>query len=374
MVGLVIAKFLEPDPGRLATAIFPICKFVPFQFNPIKTIWFPTAVTDEVLLHTILFSSAIHLYASQHHDFKDSELLMKVILNRLNRRISDGKISDATIGAVSCLALCENEVGNHKKWQVHMAGMSEMIRVRGGMSSIQDGMRMKIHRADIIGAVDTLSRPRLPRPVRTTRSLYQLTEIDSSPETPLVTILIDAGVAPELLNSFIELSQLCEALEHAMRNNIAIDPRAFDEDVICIQHDLLGFEYQQQGSIEKVCQLAALVFIQTLTRENPFSWTSSYLVSETLQHTLLALDNEEEFAAQLAFWILFMGGIVSAETKEKQWYRTKLGEHRGLRNNLGRWENAKIQLKKIMWIEEAQEKYGIKLWHDINPHIYLSID
>lgn len=65
-------------------------------------------MTDEVLLHTILFASALHLHnVSDSHDFKDASLLMKVILDRLNRRLRNKTLSDATIGAVSCLAMCE---------------------------------------------------------------------------------------------------------------------------------------------------------------------------------------------------------------------------------------------------------------------------
>lgn len=83
-------------------------KYLNFKYNTLGKFWLPAAVNDDVLLHTILFSSALHLHsASRNHDFKGSRQLMKVILDRLNRRMRDGELSDATIGAVSCLASCE---------------------------------------------------------------------------------------------------------------------------------------------------------------------------------------------------------------------------------------------------------------------------
>src|ERR1700733_14756055 len=36
--------------------------------------------------------------------------------------------------------------GNHAKWKVHATGLREMVRTKGGMSSIDPGLQMKICR------------------------------------------------------------------------------------------------------------------------------------------------------------------------------------------------------------------------------------
>ena len=83
-------------------------QYLNFEYNTLAKIWLPAAVNDEVLLHTILFASALHHYSvSGGREFKDAHLLMKVILDRLNRRMQAKTLSDPTIGAVSCLAMCE---------------------------------------------------------------------------------------------------------------------------------------------------------------------------------------------------------------------------------------------------------------------------
>lgn len=84
-----------------------MAQYLNFEYNTLQKIWLPVAVTDEVLLHTILFASALYFHRD---DFKDASLLMKVILDRLNRRLHNKTLSDATIGAVSCLAMCEVEL------------------------------------------------------------------------------------------------------------------------------------------------------------------------------------------------------------------------------------------------------------------------
>lgn len=88
--------------------MYPLTSLMNAKYNTLIKFWLPVAAHDEVFLHTILFASALHFYSvSKGHDFKDSDLLMKVILDRLNSRLKTGQLSDATIGAVSCLAICD---------------------------------------------------------------------------------------------------------------------------------------------------------------------------------------------------------------------------------------------------------------------------
>lgn len=78
-------------------------------FNPIKQAWLPLAFTDELLLHTVLFTSVVHLsVVSGCRGVEESDNLMEPIFRQLSQRLQDKtKPSDATIGAVSCLAMVE---------------------------------------------------------------------------------------------------------------------------------------------------------------------------------------------------------------------------------------------------------------------------
>ena len=99
---------IDQDPTLLADAIYPMSRHLNFEYNALAKIWLPAAIKDELLLHTILFSSALHFRSVAANDeLKDAGLLMKVVLDRLNRRLYTKTLSDATIGAVSCLAMCE---------------------------------------------------------------------------------------------------------------------------------------------------------------------------------------------------------------------------------------------------------------------------
>jgi hypothetical protein len=116
-----------------------------------------------------MFSAAATLsFKSEKQQSTEASDIMKPIFRLLTSRLEDqSTISDATIGAVSCLAMVEvcyfppcsspvsnrekltrvqNMFGNHAKWKVHATGLREMVRAKGGMSSIEPGLQMKICR------------------------------------------------------------------------------------------------------------------------------------------------------------------------------------------------------------------------------------
>ncbi|EXJ59192.1 hypothetical protein A1O7_06624 [Cladophialophora yegresii CBS 114405] len=354
------------DPTQLASSMYPITKAVALTHNPVETFWFPAIVRDEVSLHAMLFSCAMHYFlGSGQLTFRDSDLLMKAILSRLNRRLHEEKYSDLTIGAVSCLALCENQLGNHPKWKMHAAGMSEMVRARGGFQTVQDVLHMKIYRADTIGAADTLTHPNFPRPARTSESLFAILAIEPPP-TPIKELLVDLGLTQTVLNVLVELSHLCHALNQAAETRILVDPTAFDEDITCIQHDLLRSISPEQEGAERLCVITALIFIQTLTREVPFTRLCSSHISKQLKEALPTLDASKA-PARLIYWMLFMGGLVSKDTNENVWFRKRLRELHQLRDDLLEWESVKAQLQKVFWVGAMQESFGLELWHDIGP-------
>ena len=136
-----------------------------------KSHWLPMAMCDELMFRTTLFACTMHMsYLGKGYSRECAEIL-QTIVREINRRIVDagvsGNFSDSTICAISCLALTEvycnqaNRVlvptnernydeqvipGNWDKWRLHIEGMKRMINLRGGMETIPEGFRMKIHR------------------------------------------------------------------------------------------------------------------------------------------------------------------------------------------------------------------------------------
>lgn len=140
-------------------------------YNPMRSHWFPLAMTDELMFHTMMYACAVHMtYLGKGYQRESAEIL-QCIVREINKRIMDAgdsaKYSDSTVCAVSCLAMTEvycNEAnrvlattnripyhdqaasGSWDKWKLHAEGMRRMITLKGGMNTIAEPLRMKIHR------------------------------------------------------------------------------------------------------------------------------------------------------------------------------------------------------------------------------------
>lgn len=355
----------RPDPTRLAAALLPISKYARVSSNAIKEIWLPAAINDEVFLHVILLSSAMHYISTMNcQEVGDSKVLMKVIFDRLNRRLQTEKYSDTTIGAISCLALCENGQGNHTQWAMHAAGMSEMIRNRGGMASIPPEKRLKLYRGEIIGAVDTLSMPRLPRPPRTTKSLYDAMKMSFPPHVKLLSTLFESDLTPNMFDLLIDLSLFSQTLNYAAKSGAVIDSTAYEEDITCMQYDLLNFDMLSATTMDSACRLAALAFGQSIMLETPFVRTASTEISRQLQSIVAAL-RIEGAESDVLFWIRVMGALVSSHTDEKDWFRAQLRDAVGQRGDLVTWTDAKVLLEALFWVDCLLDVQGERLWHEL---------
>ena len=129
------------------------------------------AMCDELMFKTTLFACTMHMSYLGKGFVRECAEILQTIVREINKRIVDAgnsaNFSDATVCAVSCLALTEvycNEAnrasvptnqrnydeqvtpGNWDKWKLHIEGMKRMINLRGGMETIAEGFRMKIHR------------------------------------------------------------------------------------------------------------------------------------------------------------------------------------------------------------------------------------
>ena len=129
------------------------------------------AMCDELMFRTTLFACIMHMsYLGKGYDRECAEIL-QTIVREINKRIVDAgdsaNFSDATVCAISCLALTESYCNqanrvlpptnernyyeqvapqNRDKWRLHIEGMKRMINLRGGMHTLPEAFRMKVHR------------------------------------------------------------------------------------------------------------------------------------------------------------------------------------------------------------------------------------
>lgn len=112
----------QPVLSAMAESMYPLGSHL--KSNPIRSVWFDRAITNEVLFHGILFTAAIRLSLSNADTSlqEDATSLMAFLLRQVNRRLeSPDTVSEGSIAAVACLAIAEVVT------QIHVLSCSDGI-------------------------------------------------------------------------------------------------------------------------------------------------------------------------------------------------------------------------------------------------------
>ena len=355
-------RFISYYTVETASSMYPLQAFL--GFNPVQAFWFPMALTDEILLYTIMYSAAFGLsQADPKTNPNDINQLAGPIFQLLTSRLADrSSINDTTIGAVSCLAMVENMSGNRAKWKVHVNGLREMIKTRGGIENIHASLVMKIIRADSEGSVDNLTRPCLPPLQRMAPSLHLTLPVAARDGRSKVFDLLGCeDLRPQMKVVLLEIADFTKAIRYYTSQDVhlvgAIDPRSFDEDLLSIARTLL--EMDSLSAVEEVVQIAALIFIKSVGRGLPFRPTGSQLLPKRLKQALSMVLNfaPAAFSDEMLMWLLSMGGFASCKGSEHAWFVDELVR-------LGCGGNREV-LKEVLFVDVVHEKACATLFEEV---------
>ncbi|ETN46581.1 uncharacterized protein HMPREF1541_00766 [Cyphellophora europaea CBS 101466] len=356
---------------------YPLQGYLPLKFDPVTTLYLPAALRDACMLSSIVTSAAVRCEKLLGWQVPEGTDFLQGAIQELRGRVSSGNITDAVLMAVTCFLLREHAAGRIDKWQTHTNGLIKMLEIRGGMKSVDPGFHQKIYRALMSPAIDYLSKPRWPRPQRTTPSLYStvflaegnvsslpiLTEhnVDMSlTEAPATLLHLQMSLDPDLFDSLVRLQQLADAINRAIEISAPIDPFSLDQDIMTVQYDLLSLDDTVLSRLDTACKMAALIFTRMLTHEQPFE----ILGAQTLPIAMLAVLDTIEIDwenSDLKFWCCFMGALAAQDTNKRE---ASLHHLRSCSISLGvvDWENARFLLQRVAWVSPAFDQNGFDLW------------
>jgi hypothetical protein len=106
-------------------------------YNPMTDYFLPLAFNDPAVMHAMLFSaSSIVLPFLQSRERLKSMVHLRECIRMVNERLRSSPpiITDGTIAIVAVVAYVEKSIGHHENWKVHMQGLREIVRRRGGIS------------------------------------------------------------------------------------------------------------------------------------------------------------------------------------------------------------------------------------------------
>lgn len=320
----------------------------------------PLVADHEVFLNSALLCSDVHRRFAETDD-RDvhSNRFFQRSIQMVNSKLSKGEVDDALIGAVGCLVLIEHCLEHCDRAAVHHSGMGELIRIQGGIQTIRYPLQMKIVRADIIPCVDRMKTPKLPHPQHTVQSLHATMFPNAPTDRAMMKALGAAGLNSLVTNVMLDVSAFCKALSYAIRHQLTVPYRSFDEDTMGFQYDLLLAPKDSLGHMDIACRSATLLYMKALTREDPVpnDFISNPMIA-ALKKITVSTSN-----IKTIFWITFIGGLFATNGFRRSRFKEELA-HLRRTANLNTWKEAEAVLQNRAWVSEVHGSIGYALWSE----------
>ncbi|KAH6714036.1 hypothetical protein BKA61DRAFT_55102 [Leptodontidium sp. MPI-SDFR-AT-0119] len=115
----------------------------------LRTLWFPIVMTSPTIFYAALSLAGSILHARRHLAL-DAPALLELrsrAISSINATLSNSEDckTDQTVGAVLCVSILESFLGHPELFQIHMAGLAKMVRLRGGLDGLGlDGLLRKM--------------------------------------------------------------------------------------------------------------------------------------------------------------------------------------------------------------------------------------
>ncbi|KAK0100071.1 hypothetical protein ONS96_008009 [Cadophora gregata f. sp. sojae] len=106
----------------------------------LRTVWFPLVMTSSTTFYAALTLAGSIFHARRQLPL-DAPALLEIrqkAISSINATLSNKEDckTDQTIGAVLCLSILESFLGHPELFQMHMAGLAKMVRMRGGLDGL----------------------------------------------------------------------------------------------------------------------------------------------------------------------------------------------------------------------------------------------
>ena len=185
------------------------------------------------------------------------------------------------------------------------------------------------------------------------------------------------GLSPELVEVFQAMKIYTSMLEAYIDGSL-LEPDLirFCEQRNLIQHRLMSLPSAnklsgislQERQIYELCRISGIIYSTGVIFPLPARVNLLPTLSRNLKYNLQAcnLDLYLSLADLVDFllWVMVMGGVTAACTREKAWYIKSL-KKLAPAAELSQWPDAKQSLKLFLWLDNACDKAGQELWSEV---------
>ncbi|TAQ91467.1 hypothetical protein B7494_g162 [Chlorociboria aeruginascens] len=348
---------------------------------PFRHAWLPLGLMDAASFHQVLSNAALDLMGLRKNSkipetiesITHHSLAVKMVAQRvssLNKATIDGVI--AAISGICCYSF---KTWNLDNWYTHMKGVREIIRLRGGIDSLNSNPRLRhcVSWSDIPGACSLDIKPMFPLPTISLSALPPVPLYHGISQTSLPAAYISNTWRSNYPRLF-EIMQIMKDIRsftlyttrEVRQNNGQIyhDGEFGPDHILPLIHRLLSLAsdiHDEYHSPLQAVRLACILYLHEIRRlfgilavvpDLHTTKLKALLEDETLDWTRLNL---------LKAWCIAMGAMESRGPK-RQWFIQRL--HMSMEElDIGTEEELETKLEQVLWYKDVhtlmfRELYG----------------
>ncbi|RDW79356.1 hypothetical protein BP6252_03994 [Coleophoma cylindrospora] len=332
--------------------------------------WRDWLFTDVAYVHAaITVSAVVRDLLLKRESSKIPSFHLRKAISQLNKNLSYKplSLSDATIAVIISLSMASWISQDYVSTSSHVAGLSEIVRLRGGLDSFHSNPQLQVGmtRIDLCVSLGSGKSPIFttgPSTFPYEFNTVQLSTCDQKsvpPDLQFIENLVDDRVAA----IFQDLQGLARSMNAATSSQRVMLASDFHAGVMSIQYRLFKLHSKLNDIISEWIRVAMLASLTTTFQVMGSRIKYQYL-SNRLQELCCAVEVSTEELRPVMFWVLMVGTVALFDSEEpwlsEKWRLDVLPLVRGLQ-----WEDAKRLLKRFIWIDACNGKAGRAIFNKI---------
>ncbi|KXH45781.1 hypothetical protein CNYM01_05354 [Colletotrichum nymphaeae SA-01] len=347
--------------NALKGTFYPIehCVDLPRSANS-EALSFSWILQDKIFLHSALFySSAVHEHVQRRQPGRMTQFHLRRTIKLLNEALSqpDSHRNEAIFHVILTLALMAGLWGDLSTTAVHMSGLRQIVRLRGGLRYLRSHPKLhfKLDRLALSWSLGTGGTPYFFTGPISWKSCF-----DAQSGTPTCEAgPFSCNVVSDwrLAAVWQDLRHLVNLINNHLACNSLLDGSLFQDSLGSIQMRLVHLQNGIDDRSDECLRLGMLAFLSTTLQIPGGKFPYKYL-TESLRNLCETTANETIGDDNILFWLLMVCAISVFEAEEA-WLRPlwlKLGAERLS------WDSARSRLQAVMWIDRLQGELGSKIW------------
>jgi hypothetical protein len=367
--------------------------YMPETWCPVsgQSAWFPFAINDQLLFHATIYNWAVH-FADAANDgmFASHPGVMRhklIAIRMINDKLSDPveAVRDESLGAVVAIINAEIAYGSAEESARHMAGLRAMIKMRGGIETIGNGIAGLLQR--LVGWTDLNYAELHGLPLIFTKGNCDWDRVRAEAgwscpfelreEAPDVS-----GLRPfpakqtQVIPLLREVRELCKEVArrpllsmpehekmkrsdrfHALERRLRIvAERSTDPEITDAEHN--------NDLIWRSCASAGLLYVHHVLRGLPLAYRQFDTLCQDLLLTLAGIADIEQawsFAPELLLWTLSVGAILTPGRPQHNWF---VGNLATVCESFGyvEWTQYRDAIQSFLWVDKYDDERYSSIW------------